>query len=69
MLNKYEVSLPGGKEKAYIYAGSEETAMEILRANFGPNPRATLRYLREATRAEREAVKNTGGKCPRRRNV
>lgn len=69
MLNKYEVSLPGGKEKAYIYAGSEETAMEILRANFGPNPKAALRYLREATPSEKEAVNNTGGRRPRRRNV
>ena len=52
-----------------IFAGNEETALEIFRVNFGPHPEAKAILLRPATKDEIGQMEHTGGKCPRRRNV
>jgi len=72
MLNKYIIthSNSEGKVKSTaIFAGDEETALSIFRANFGPHPEARAILLREATKLETEQLAQAGGRSLRGRNV
>lgn len=72
MLNKYIItfSIDGNVVRSKsIFAGNEETALDIFRINFGPHPEAKAILLRPATQWEMEQIEQTGGKSPRKRNV
>ena len=73
MLNKYIITYADGESRVRstaIFAGNEETALEIFRINFGPHPEAQAILLREATKMEMEQLAQTGGRSLRsRKNV
>ena len=68
-MNKYKIIYTdrNGKEDFFVHhSPTEEHALKVFRANFGPHPEARAEFIRKTTPAELEEIENTGAPCPRR---